>query len=145
MFGTYNQSVKIMYKLPRSAHRFFIEPITGATHLKKTLIRRFLSFVESIKSSKKIALKNLFKVVKQDCRSVTGRNLNMIKNLVGKEGIENLAPSDSDMTEYCVIPETETWRLSVVNEITEANYGNISVEGFSRQELKIILKNVCSF
>ena len=145
MFATYNQSVKIMFGLARSAHRFLIEPITGAVHLKKTLIRRFLSFIESIKSSKKIALRNLFKVVKQDCRSVTGRNLNMIKNLVGAEDIENLVPSDSDKIEYCVIPQNETWRLSVINEITDATYGNVWVEGFSRDELKVILKNVCSF
>ena len=144
MFATYNQSVKIMFGLARSAHRFLIEPITGAVHLKKTLIRRFLSFIESIKSSKKIALRNLFKVVKQDCRSVTGRNLNMIKNLVGAEDIENLVPSDSDKIEYFVIPQNETWRLSVINEITDSTYGNVWVEGFSRDELKVILKNVCS-
>ena len=112
LYGTYNQSVKIMFGLPRSAHRFFIEPLTGTAHLKKVLIRRFLSFVDSIKNSKKIALKNLFKVVKNDCRSVTGRNLNMIRNLVGKDSVENLVPMDSDSIKYCEIKAEDRWRLS---------------------------------
>ena len=68
----------------------------------------------------------------------------MIKNLVGVDDIENLLPGDSDKIDYCVIPETEAWRLSVINEITDATYGDVWVEGFSRGELKIILKNVCS-
>ena len=68
----------------------------------------------------------------------------MIKNLVGTEDIENLVPSDSDKIDYCVIPQTEVWRLSVINEIIDVNYGNVTVEGFSRDELKVILKNACS-
>ena len=55
-----------MFDIPRSSPRFLIEPLTGAKHLKKVLIRRFLSFVDSIKMSKKIALKNLFRVVRND-------------------------------------------------------------------------------
>ena len=143
LYATYNQSVKIMWGVPRSCHRFLIEPITGTRHLKKTLIRRFLSFIESVKSSKKIALKNLFKVVKTDCRSVTGRNLAMIGNLVGKE-CESLVPADADNIDYFVIPQSESWRLSIVNEITDTKFGEASVEGFSRDELKAILKYVCS-
>ena len=77
VYATYNQSVKIMWNIPRSASRIFVEPLTGTRHLKKVLIKRFLSFVDSIKNSKKIALKNL-KIVKSDCGSVTGRNLQRI-------------------------------------------------------------------
>ena len=132
-----------MWGIPRSCHRFLIEPITGKRHLKKTLIRRFLSFIESVKSSKKIALKNLFKIVKTDCRSVTGRNLSMIGNLVGKT-CDNLGPADADNIDYFVIPQSESWRISIVNEITDTKFGEASVEGFSRDELKAILINVCS-
>ena len=84
VYGTYNQSVKIMMDIPRSSSRSLIEPLTGTSHLMKVLIKRFLTFVDSIKTSKKIALKNLYKVVKDDCRSVTGKNLTKIMNLVGK-------------------------------------------------------------
>ena len=103
-----------MYSLPRETHRFFVEPISGETHLKKTLIKRFLKFIESIKNSKKIALKNLFYCIKDDCRSITGRNLANIAQLVNKVSINDLVPSDSVNIEYNVIPKNEEWRLSMV-------------------------------
>ena len=94
--------------------------------------------------SKKIALKNLFKVVRNDCCSVTGRNLNRIANLVGKASPENLVPADSDTIAYCEMKPEDHWRLSVVREITDCKFGEASVVGFSREELKTILVNVCT-
>ena len=67
----------------------------------------------------------------------------MIGNLVGKE-CESLVPADADNIDYFVIPQSESWRLSLVNEITDTKFGEASVEGFSRDELKTILKYVCS-
>ena len=82
-----------MYSLDRETHRYFVEPISGEIHLKKTLIKRFLNFIESIKSSKKIALKNLFRCIKDDCRSITGRNLVNIAHLVNIVNIDDLVPT----------------------------------------------------
>ena len=144
VFGTYNQSVKIMWDLPRSSHRFLTEPVTGAPHLKKVLVKRFLSFIESIKTSKKIALKNLFKVVKDDCRSVTGKNLAKIRDLVGKTSVDSLVSADSAKIRYCEIEEEDRWRLGIVSELTDAKFGLTTVDGFSRAELKTILVHVCT-
>ena len=112
-----------MYSLPREAHRYFVEPISGEVHLKKTLIKRFLNFIESIKSSKKIALKNLFYCIKDDCRSITGRNLVNIAQLVNKVNIDDLVPSDSVNIKYNEIPKNEEWRLSMVDELTSVRFG----------------------
>ena len=42
------------------------------------------------------------------------------------------------------MPESETWRLSVVNELTDVKFGEAEVSGFSRDELKVILHDVCT-
>ena len=144
VYGTYNQSVKIMFDIPRSSSRFLIEPLTGASHLKKVLIKRFLTFVESIKSSKKIALKNLFKVVKEDCRSVTGNNLTRIMNLVGKVNVDSLVPTDAMDIQYHVISEENVFKVNMIKELTDVKFGESFVEGFSRKELDMILNNVCT-
>ena len=133
-----------MWDIPRSSPRSFTEPLTGAPHLKKVLVKRFLSFIESIKTSKKIALKNLFKVVKDDCRSVTGKNLSKIRDLVGKTGVDSLVPADSAEIRYCEIEENDRWRLGIVSELTDAKFGLATVDGFSRAELKTILVHVCT-
>ena len=108
------------------------------------LIKRFLTFVESIKKSKKIALKNLFKVVKEDCRSVTGANLKRIMNLVGKENVDSLVPNDAMDIEYHVISEENAYKVNIIKELTDVKFGESFVEGFSRKELDTILINVCT-
>ena len=110
----------------------------------KVMIKRFLTFVESIKSSKKIALKNLFKVVKEDCRSVTGKNLARIMNLVGKENVDCLVPSDAMDIQYHVISEENVYKVNIIKELTDVKFGESFVAGFSRKELDMILNNVCT-
>ena len=113
--------------------------MTEKPHLKKTLCKRYLNFIESIKSSKKIALKNLFKVVKDDCRSVTGRNLLGIRLLVNKQNGDALVPSDAMNIKYHEIPEEQAWRVGFVKELTDVKFGELCVDRFSRKELNAIL------
>ena len=141
--NTYNTSVRVMFDLHREAHKYLVEPITGKPHLKKILCKRYLNFIESIKNSKKIALKNLFKVVKEDCRSVTGRNLLGIMLLVNKQNVDELVPSDAMNIKYNEIPKEQAWRVGLVKELTDVKFGELSVDGFSRNELNAILDYVC--
>ena len=60
----------------------------------------------------------------------------MIMYLVVKDSVENLVPMDSDSIKYCEIKQEDHWRLSVVHELTDVKYGEASVVGFSRDELK---------
>ena len=55
--SSYNRSVKCMLKLPYGTHRSLIEPLTSKPHLKKTLIKRFLTFMKTIGKSKKPILR----------------------------------------------------------------------------------------
>ena len=105
--------------------------------------KRFLSFIESVKTSKKIALRNIFKLVKNDCRSVTGRNLLNIMILVNKTSIESLVPGDALDIKYHEIEEQQAWKIGVVKELTDVKFGEAFVEGFSRKELDAILNYVC--
>ena len=96
-----------------------------------------------MKNSKKIALKNVFLKVRKDCQSVTGSNLRRIMMLVGKLHIDDLDKSDADTFSYCSVPDSEKWRLDVVNELTEIKYGECVLEGFSMDEVQEMLSDVC--
>ena len=84
-------------------------------------------------------MKNVFHTVKHDCRSVTGSNLRNIMLLVGKTNIDDLCPEDSGIVEYAEIPEDQTWRVSVIKELVDVKWGEMVVEGFSKDELNYIL------
>ena len=53
VLSTYNRSVKIMFDLPWATHRFFIEPMTGNHHVRRILVRRYMSFIDKIKKCSK--------------------------------------------------------------------------------------------
>ena len=141
--NTFNVAFRVMFDLPRETHKYLVEPISEAVHLKKILIKRFLKFTEAVKSSTKVALKNMFRTIKNDCQSVTGANLRRICSLVGKANIEDLVPDDATSVKYHEIPEDEKWRVSMVNEITDTKFGLTEIAGFSADELEEILRIAC--
>ena len=142
--NSFNLSIKSMFDIPRESHRYFIEGLTQKPHLKATLIKRFLSFTNQIMESSKIALKNLFDIVKDDTQSVTGNNLRKTMLLLNKASIEDLKPNDTNEIEYRQIPETERWKLDMVKEITDIKFGVQTLESFPHEELDIILDHICT-
>ena len=76
---TWNISQRIMLGLPRESHRYFIEPVSGSTHIIFHLYKRFVNFVWSLKNSKKLPLRVLCDEIMNNSRSTTGSN---IRNLM---------------------------------------------------------------
>ena len=139
---TYNKIIRKIFDLPRETHKFFIEPISESTHMKTILINRFLTFCEKLKSSDKT--KNLFNLVKNDARSVTGNNLRKIMLLVDKDCIVDLVPNDADKLVYCEVNHGDEWKVNLVKELTELKFDdNMSVENMSKAELEEILNYSC--
>ena len=50
---TWNISIRKIFNLPLQTHKYFIEPISGKNHLKKILIKRFLSFLKQVQNLEK--------------------------------------------------------------------------------------------
>ena len=64
--------------------------------------------------------------------------------LVQKTDIDDLTPEDALNIPYHEIPESESWRIGFVNEITDAKFGEATIEGFSKKELNCILNHICT-
>ena len=64
--NTWNVSFRRMYDLPMQTHRYLVEPVSGQEHVKKQLIKRFLSFIKQIEKSKKMLPIQLLNVIKYD-------------------------------------------------------------------------------
>ena len=133
-----------MCDLPYATHRYFIEHLTEKPHLKKQLIERYLKFILSIKRSPKSSLHVLLNVAKNDVRSVTGANLRHIMLLCDKNSIDNLTPDDAMHIKYHEPPEEETWRLSVLDELLEVKYGDLTVPGFDAEEFAMMQSYICT-
>ena len=92
--NTWNKSIRMMLDVPINTHRNLIEPLYGQLHLKKVLVKRFLSFVTQIERCSKFVPKRLLKSIQWDVRSYTGKNLRKIMLLAWKSSIEEITLHD---------------------------------------------------
>ena len=142
--SSYNRSVKIMLGLPYNTHRCLIEPLTNSMHVKRVLIKRFLSFLDMITKSSKQAIKMLLETAKHDVRSVTGRNMREIMLLAGKTSVNEVTGKDIESIEYFPMDKTENWKVEVIKEIIDVKSKIAAIDNFECEELETILTYLCT-
>ena len=121
-----------------------IEPIVGGPGLRKQLIKRFLSFIESIKNSPKPVMKHLFNMAKQDVRTTTGNNLRNILLMTDLQSIDELKPGMVDKIKYNQVMEEDMWRVGIIREIVDMQNGDKTIPpGWTNTELEEILNFAC--
>ena len=69
--------IKSIWDLPNNSQRYFVEPLCG-THTKSMLISRYVSFIQSAKRSAKLVVQQLLQMTKDNCETVTGKNIRYI-------------------------------------------------------------------
>ena len=143
LFNTWNRSVRLMCDISFRTHRYFIEPLAGR-HLKITLMKRFLGFIQQIERSPKMLPNLLLQTIRKDARSTTGSNLRNILLLTQKHDSAKLVPSDISELEYVPIDEENKWKINMVNELIDVKWGKTCIEDFSTEEIDDILDNICT-
>ena len=144
MESTWNVSIRLMMNLPRETHRRLIEPLSGISHIKFTLLKRFLSFLEQIRKSTKNAAKFLLDSIYKDTRSITGSNLRNILLMTEKATVEELVPEDVRYFKYHPMSEGEGWKIAILQEINETLQGNMNISEFEHDELEEMLEYLCT-
>ena len=139
---SWNISVRRMFDLPMNTHCYLVEPISQTDHVQTLMARRFINFVNTIRKSKKVALKSLLKVVETDTRSVTGHNLRCLLLKSKAEHVQELNPKDESF-KYREVPAGEEFRIDFIKEIIEVKNNKSEVPGFTMEELDEILQHLC--
>ena len=137
---TWNVSHRIMLSLSRNTHRYFIEPLSGKSHIIKSLRKRFLKFVKSISESRKGVLRNILNVIKNDCRSTTGRNLRKLKLMTSNYDENDI---DLEAEPYNAINDNDMWRVGLIQEIIGLKSGDLHLENLTYEDLDAISEFVC--
>ena len=139
--STYNWSIKVMTELPYATHRYLIEEVSAQLHMRITLMKIFLNFIRSIKDSKKIVLKLLYDIVKEDTRTTTGSNLRNILLLTDCSSVDQLKPSLVQNMKYKQIKVANKWRVTIIKEILDMKYGGTEPpDGWTDEEFDQILQ-----
>ena len=139
--NSYNVGIRKFFGLPDATHRFYIEKLTGTCHMQSVLIKRFLKFVDKVKICDKTSF--MFKLIKNDGRSVTGHNLRSIRDLVGKNTIDELCPCDADTIVYCETPPEQLWKVNLLHELINVKNEECFLDNFKLREINAMIINIC--
>ena len=142
MEATYNKSIKVMFNLPWGTHRKLLEPLTGAAHLRRILVQRYLSFIRKIQNSNKKSLRSLLSLVKNDVRTTTGSNLRTIMQWTGSNSIDDILNQKVDI-EYHIMEEQEAWKAEMIKEVIDAKEGYADL-GLDYEQMAQILEYLCT-
>ena len=142
--NSWNVSFRRTFDLPMQTHRYLVEPVSGHVHLKKLLIKRFISFLNQINKSNKFLPKSLLNCIKNDTRSTTGSNIRRILLLTKKDRIEDVTQEDIENIKYAEMPDEESWRVGMIKDMTDRKFGQLVVEGFSDEECETMLAFACT-
>ena len=143
MENTWNVSMRLMLNLPKETHRRLIEPLSGIPHIKFSMLKRFLAFLQQIRNSNKEASKFLLDSIYKDTNSITGSNLRNILLMTGKATVSELVPDDVSSLQYHPMPEDEMWKVSILQELIDAKHGNMEIDEFRYNELEEMLEFLC--
>ena len=110
-------------------------------HVTKSLKKRYVNFIEKLRTSKKAVLRQVLHVIRNDCRSTTGRN---IRKLLLENDALQLYDIDFDGLPYKCIPEGDSWKIGMVNEIIDVKSGKLELTNFTLEEVDDLCKSICS-
>ena len=100
-----------MLGIPRNTHRFCIEPLTVTQHIKFSVLKRFVNFVNTIESSTKHVLRNMLEIVMHDCRSTTHSDLQKLMLLLKKRNVYEISKVHLKNQNYNCIPSGHEWKV----------------------------------
>ena len=141
---SWNVSLRKMMNLPLTTHKYLIEPLSGTSHLRKILAKRFVSFVRQIENYNKVAAKQLLNVIRDDTQTVTGNNSRLVLRSINRWSLKEVKASDFDKIWYYNIEEKDQWKVNMIKEISSIKMSEYLVEGFTDEEINDILVYLCS-
>ena len=132
--------IRNAWGLSNVAHKYLMEHVSGSKHIRTVIFQRFLTFIQSLRNSKKRCLSALANFVVNDQGSTTCQNLNLITKESGLSFI-------LDSIVYNSIPAEDYWKVDLLEELLLLRTGDFEFEGeegLTFDEVQALIKWVSS-
>ena len=144
IFKSWNVTVRNVFNLPFTTHRYLIEPISACLHPKVFLSSRYVKFLNSLTTSHKVSVRFLANLVKDDNRTLTGKTLSRIcaeMNLTR----DSLTPASIKRNMvYFPVPPGQEWRTDLLLELLNTRNGTLQINNFGNEELTMVINQLCT-
>ena len=125
MFIAWNSLIRTEFNLPFATHRYILFNISKITHIRVSLIKRFVKFYQKLESCHLPEVRFLFHKQRFDCRSVFGRNCYNLQKEFKECNIANIDISQFKKP-YLMLDEN-TWRLPFLEDLLHLRDANSDI------------------
>ena len=136
LYVSWNRMIRNTWNVPNATHRYLIENISNSNHIKLCIFKRYLTFINSLKTSKKKCLASLANLVTKDKHSITCQNLDYISNECNLDA-HNANPCEVLQSEYHEVPADKVWRVETIKELLAIRNGDLTLgnDQFSKDDI----------
>ena len=123
-FNAWNTHVKLTWQVPRNTRTYLMQQVlaSGFISARSAILARFVSFFRALRVAPSHEVRTIAFLVSRDMRSVTGRNLELVRQLSGQDpwAASPTRVKESLMERELVgVPERDTWRCSYLRKLLE--------------------------
>ena len=87
-------------------------------------------------------MRNMLKIVKQDCRTKTGRNLRKLMLVLEKRNVDEISKVDLKNQIYDSIPPGHEWKICIAKELPQIKNNELETDYLNSAELDEILHHI---
>ena len=118
-FRTWNTCVKLAWDVPRWTHNYFVDGmLAGDLHsVRKKVVCQYVSFFQKLKTCPQREIRILARVVARDQTSVTGRNLERLRQEFYLDPWTMSSKTFKAAYKGYLVPEQDKWRLSLLERL----------------------------
>ena len=142
LFSSWNVTIRNVFNLPWTTHRFFIEEVSGTPHPKTMLCSRVVKFWETLRSCKKNSVRFLANLVYNDKRTLTGKTVSNIAMDCRVERGELSRVTVKNIRYFPPLPEDE-WKVKLLRELLDIRDGRAAVPGLGYEEITAMITEIC--
>ena len=144
LYKSWNVSVRNIFNVPYTTHRYLIEPLSDCPHPKTMISGRYVKFVHSLASSSKPSVSYLARIVRNDNRTLMGRTLSKISR---ETSIAKAALTSSIVGKglsYFPVPGDQMWRIDILKELLCVKRRFLSLDEFNFTQISNMIDFLCT-
>ena len=138
LWSTWHRTVKSIFKLPLPTHKCLVNDLVDCDHIKKSAIKRLISFSSKIAASSNPHIQLLHVKQKRDWRSTYGRNY---MNICALSHVDAIHKVDHNEIVINPVPPGEEWRVNFLQDVLSERDSETC--SFSDAEMTLLLKEIC--
>ena len=145
-FKSWNTCVKLVYRVPRSTFTYLVEGFFAASQctLRNQILGRYPGFYRNLLASPSREVRMLAKMVSDDPRSTTCKNLRYLREMTGLEQAEQYSSwRVRESLPVQQVPKTEMWRTGLLTKLMELRSAKYH-EVLDNKRICAMLDSLCS-